>query len=240
MSFPLVAGAQGTNFSDFAHYDKVQGSIVEPINTLYVDDIDELHTGNGVQFNSNVAVEAGKVLIVAEVEAPAGGPTEIEFTDSIAFDAGFGVFFGNTGNQLTDNRNITYTGTWNCSSFAANPSGTVILSKVGRSVVLVCTGTAAENNSGVNPCTFSVALDAVYRPAAQVSVYGTYLFTGSGGGNYPCEIQIATNGTLTLRPAAVTVVTGATPSPFNSVGGFGNPQVMTAFQLTSANGSYFV
>jgi len=216
----LVEGEQGTNFSNFAHYDPVQGCIVEPITTLFVDDIEEAHTGNGVQFLSNVGIESDKTLVVAGIQGPTDPstmlPDPIDAQSSIQFDTGYGVAFGNSGNTLENYSYTTLIGNWVCAGFT-QASG-VFVTRIGSSINISMYGfTTTQNNATPGATQFSVVVPALYRPTTTV-ILNSYWINGAGV-YLAAQASIGATGLLTIyvQPTAGAAILQTIPQNASAI-----------------------
>ncbi len=97
------------NISRYLHYDVANGSIVEPIDNLYIKSLTVLDVDDpnneGIAIDADISVANDKNWRVQTIEGvdSAGDPAEkqIDLIGSLVFDPGFGIYFPSSDDKLS-------------------------------------------------------------------------------------------------------------------------------------------
>lgn len=184
-----------------AHYDPVVAEIVEPLDTIRVENLEEAVTGNGITIDGSVFMADNSTMQLATVQGVAAAP--IDFLDDINFDTDSGVKFG-TGSKLQEHRGpstsaVTWTGA------IANTSGSFTIEKIGRTVTVTIPPFSGTFASATTILT-TAAIDPLFVPYIDVSGFALVKNNGSAATGF-VSIEAAT-GTIVIQPSTGTFTAG--------------------------------
>lgn len=181
-----------------AHYDPKVAEIVEPLDTIRIENLVEAVHGNGIAVDGSIFMNDDDTIQLATVQGVAGAP--IDFLDDINFDTDSGIKFG-LGTKLDEYKVGTTNVTWG--GAIADTAGTFTWVKLGRLVVLTVPAFSVAYSSTATISTVQDVLTLVVdlKPATNLTTYAHVL---DGGVAASGILTVAATGQLIIAVGAGT------------------------------------
>lgn len=173
------------------HYDPVVAEIIEPLDTIRIENLVEAIPGNGIAVDGSVFMDDADTIQLATVQGVAGAA--IDFLDDINFDTDSGIKFG-AGQKLDEHLQGTIAVTW--SGAIGNTAGTVFYEKIGRTVTLTLSTFAAAFTSATTITTTINVLPTDLLPIENVSNFALVKNNGAAATGF---FSVSDTGVIVMQ-----------------------------------------